>query len=48
MGKCLRFLHKPSREKMRSSGAVFMKDSEEFIYSDSAYFMDMELSLIHI
>ena len=30
---------------MRSSGAVFMKDSEEFIYSDSAYFMDMETGL---
>ena len=46
MGKCLRFLHKPTKEKMRSSGAVFTKDSEEFIYSDSAYFMDMETGLL--
>lgn len=46
MGKCLRFLHKPSKELMRSSKAVFMKDSDEFIYSDSAYFMDIETGLL--
>ena len=46
MGKCLRFLHKPSKERMRKSGAVFMKNSEEYIYSDSAYFMDMETALL--
>ncbi len=25
---------------MRSSGAVFMKNDEEFVYSDSAFFVD--------
>lgn len=41
-GTCRRFLHKPSKELMRSSGAVFTNHGEEYIYSDSAYFMDME------
>lgn len=39
-GRCRKFLHKPTKELMRSSGAVFRQDNEEFIYSDSAFFMD--------
>lgn len=46
MGRCKKFLHKPSKELMRSSGAVFMKDKEEFIYSDSAYYMDIPTALL--
>ncbi|XP_012559770.2 fucose-1-phosphate guanylyltransferase isoform X1 [Hydra vulgaris] len=40
MSGCKRFLHKPSKELMRSQGAVFINDSKEYIYSDSAYYMD--------
>lgn len=46
MGKCRKFLHKPTKELMRSSSAVFMKDKEEFVYSDSAYYMDMQTVLL--
>ncbi|XP_066936214.1 fucose-1-phosphate guanylyltransferase-like [Clytia hemisphaerica] len=46
MGKCLKMIHKPSKELMRSCGAVFLKEEEEYIYSDSAYFMDIETGLL--
>ena len=31
---------------MRSSGAVFRNKGEEYVYSDSAYYMDMSTSLL--
>ena len=40
MGKCRKFLHKPSKDLMRSSGAVFQNNLEEYIYSDSSYEID--------
>lgn len=46
IGKCRRFLHKQSKEVMRSSGAVFSNHGEEYVYSDSAYFMDMTTALL--
>lgn len=42
VGKCRRFIHKPSKEFMRASGAVFLTNGEEYVFSDSAYFMDMD------
>ncbi|TTS16957.1 Fucose-1-phosphate guanylyltransferase [Bagarius yarrelli] len=36
---CLYFLHKPSMEMMRRSGAIFRKQEEEFVYTDSAYYI---------
>ena len=42
MGKCRRFLHKPTKDLMRSSGAVFQNNPEEYIYSDSSYYIDMQ------
>eukprot|EP00794_Sanderia_malayensis_P020351 gene20351-22355_t len=39
-GVCRRFLHKPTKECMRSSEAVFIQNDQEYIYSDSAYFVD--------
>nr|XP_057930481.1 fucose-1-phosphate guanylyltransferase isoform X2 [Doryrhamphus excisus] len=48
---CLRFLHKPSIEKMRGSGAVCKRKSDyfpicdmEFVYTDSTYYMDFDTS----
>ncbi|XP_061744272.1 fucose-1-phosphate guanylyltransferase [Nerophis ophidion] len=48
---CLRFLHKPSIEKMRESDAVCKKKSDcfpicdpEFVYTDSTYYMDFDTS----
>ncbi|XP_070816807.1 fucose-1-phosphate guanylyltransferase [Chaetodon trifascialis] len=44
---CLRFLHKPSVDKMRDSGAVCKRQSScfslsdaEFVYTDSTYYVD--------
>lgn len=44
---CLRFLHKPSIDKMRASGAVcrrqgncFLFSDNEFVYTDSTYYVD--------
>ena len=45
-GRCKKFLHKPTKELMRSSGAAFTHNGEEYIYSDSAYFMDYDTSKI--
>ncbi|XP_068599161.1 fucose-1-phosphate guanylyltransferase [Brachionichthys hirsutus] len=46
---CLRFLHKPSIDKMRASGAVRKRQSgcfplsdAEFVYTDSTYYVDFE------
>lgn len=46
---CLRFLHKPTVEKMRGSGAVCRRRSgssspsdAEFVYTDSAYYVDFD------
>lgn len=45
MGKCRKFLHKPSKDLMRSSSAVFQNNLEEYIYSDSSYYIDMQKCL---
>ncbi|XP_076583404.1 fucose-1-phosphate guanylyltransferase [Chaetodon auriga] len=46
---CLRFLHKPSVDKMRDSGAVCKRQSgcfslsdAEFVYTDSTYYVDFD------
>lgn len=46
---CLRFLHKPSIDKMRDSGAVrnrqsgsFSVSDTEFVYTDSTYYVDFD------
>lgn len=46
---CLRFLHKPSIDKMRDSGAVCKRQSgsfslsdTEFVYTDSTYYVDYD------
>ncbi|XP_034387648.1 serine/threonine-protein kinase TNNI3K isoform X1 [Cyclopterus lumpus] len=46
---CLRFLHKPTVEKMRNSGAVCQRRSggcspseTEFVYTDSTYYVDFD------
>ncbi|KAM7011843.1 fucose-1-phosphate guanylyltransferase [Tautogolabrus adspersus] len=46
---CRRFLHKPSIQKMRDSGAVCIRQSgcsslsdTEFVYTDSTYYVDFE------
>lgn len=46
---CLRFLHKPSIDKMRDSGAVCKRQSgcfsladAEFVYTDSTYYVDFD------
>ncbi|XP_075943855.1 fucose-1-phosphate guanylyltransferase isoform X1 [Anarhichas minor] len=46
---CLRFLHKPSIDKMRDSGAVrkrqsgcFSLSDTEFVYTDSTYYVDFD------
>lgn len=46
---CLRFLHKPSIDKMRDSGAVCKRQSgcfclsdPEFVYTDSTYYVDFD------
>lgn len=46
---CLCFLHKPSIDKMRDSGAVcskqnglFSMSDSEFVYTDSTYYMDFD------
>lgn len=44
---CLRFLHKPSVEKMRGTGAVCKSQSNpdrEFVYTDSTYYFDFKTS----
>ncbi|XP_061153097.1 fucose-1-phosphate guanylyltransferase isoform X1 [Syngnathus typhle] len=48
---CLRFLHKPSIETMRDTGAVFQRRSDcfplsdaEFVYTDSTYYVDFDTS----
>ncbi|XP_017573276.2 fucose-1-phosphate guanylyltransferase [Pygocentrus nattereri] len=37
---CFQFLHKPSIERMRKSGVVCKKAGEEFVYTDSTYYVD--------
>ncbi|KAI4872318.1 hypothetical protein NFI96_027745 [Prochilodus magdalenae] len=37
---CFRFLHKPSIERMRKSSAVCKKADEDFVYTDSTYYVD--------
>lgn len=56
---CLHFLHKPSINKMRDSGAICKKRSglcfvsdNEFVYTDSTYYVDFDtarslLNLLH-
>ncbi|XP_003439856.1 fucose-1-phosphate guanylyltransferase [Oreochromis niloticus] len=44
---CLHFLHKPSVDKMRGSGAVCKQQSgsftdSEFVYTDSTYYVDFD------
>lgn len=44
---CLHFLHKPSIDKMRGSGAVCKQQSglftdSEFVYTDSTYYVDFD------
>ncbi|KAM9848566.1 fucose-1-phosphate guanylyltransferase [Aulostomus maculatus] len=46
---CLHFLHKPSLDRMRDSGAVFTSASgcfslsdTEFVYTDSTYYLDFD------
>lgn len=46
---CLRFLHKPSIDKMRGCGAVLKRQSgyfslseTEFVYTDSTYYVDFD------
>lgn len=41
-GTCKKFIHKPTREYMHSSGAVFQHNGDDYVYSDSAFFMDYE------
>lgn len=42
---CLCFLHKPSVDKMRDTGAVCKSDQgSEFVYTDSTYYFDFETS----
>lgn len=36
---CLRFLHKPSVEVMHKSGAVFRKQDDELVYTDSTFYI---------
>ncbi|XP_053360784.1 fucose-1-phosphate guanylyltransferase [Clarias gariepinus] len=36
---CLQFLHKPSEEVMRKSGAVFRRGEDEMVYTDSTYYI---------
>lgn len=36
---CFRFLHKPSVEVMHRSGAVFRKEDDEVVYTDSTYYI---------
>ncbi|XP_030640462.1 fucose-1-phosphate guanylyltransferase [Chanos chanos] len=51
-GSCFRFLHKPSIEKMRTSGAVCQREDgfvalsdAEFVYTDSTYFVDYSTAM---
>lgn len=42
---CLRFLHKPSMEKMRDAGAVYKNNQDsEFVCTDSTYYFDFNTS----
>ncbi|XP_020788756.2 serine/threonine-protein kinase TNNI3K isoform X1 [Boleophthalmus pectinirostris] len=42
---CLRFLHKPSVNKMRDTGAVCNSTlGREFVYTDSTYYFDLKTS----
>ncbi|XP_072295501.1 fucose-1-phosphate guanylyltransferase [Eucyclogobius newberryi] len=42
---CVRFLHKPSVDKMRDTGAVCNGASgKEFVYTDSTYYFDVQTS----
>lgn len=40
LATCIEFLHKPSRERMHEKSAVFTFSEEEFVYTDSEFFMD--------
>ncbi|XP_051964663.1 fucose-1-phosphate guanylyltransferase-like [Xyrauchen texanus] len=37
---CSQFLHKPSIEKMHKCNAVSKREGEEFVYTDSTYYVD--------
>lgn len=37
---CSQFLHKPNIEKMRKCNAVCKREGEEFVYTDSTYYVD--------
>ncbi|XP_067250751.1 fucose-1-phosphate guanylyltransferase isoform X2 [Chanodichthys erythropterus] len=37
---CFQFLHKPNIEKMRKCNAVCEREGEEFVYTDSTYYVD--------
>ncbi|CAM4717735.1 unnamed protein product [Leuciscus chuanchicus] len=37
---CSKFLHKPNIEKMRICNAVCKREGEEFVYTDSTYYVD--------
>lgn len=37
---CSQFLHKPTIERMRKSNAVCKRKEEEFVYTDSTYYID--------
>ncbi|XP_041647420.1 fucose-1-phosphate guanylyltransferase [Cheilinus undulatus] len=48
---CVRYLHKPSIQKMRESGAVCQRQSgcfslsdTEFVYTDSTYYIDSDMA----
>nr|XP_058962921.1 fucose-1-phosphate guanylyltransferase-like [Pocillopora verrucosa] len=37
---CKKFLHKPSMDIMRKHGIVFLCDEQEYVYTDSVFFVD--------
>ncbi|CAN9500506.1 unnamed protein product [Ophioblennius macclurei] len=46
---CLRFLHKPSIDEMKATGAVCKKNTAlsdtEFVYTDSTYYVDFDTAI---
>jgi fucose-1-phosphate guanylyltransferase len=37
---CIKFLHKPSKERMYEANAVFLIANEEYVYTDGEFYMD--------
>ena len=37
---CIQFLHKPTKEQMHDSNAVFLIANEEYVYTDGEFYMD--------